>query len=278
MRIVASGTTLMTFLFTGVTAFPMLRPSTTIQSWGRSSHQRTAAVVALGVTSSPSSDALTAILTTLADNNDKCSIAKSNLLETARSLNQEFGCLILDSNAQDRLREAVEQLESSSGDSPITTSSGLIGTWTLLCSTASASLQSPLDRTVGGIDTSKLPFFNQGPIKTVRDTFNKALTVQQVIKEDELTPGLINRIDHVLQYSPPNTLSAFLDNDNNNDESAADTPSSRIPDAIKNLNINPLQVTNSKVVLVHKAEVQQVTPVLKTKLTLSSIIGTLSPW
>jgi PAP_fibrillin len=236
-------------------------------------------VVALGVTSSPSSDALTAILTTLADN-DKRSIAKSNLLETARSLNQEFGCLILDSNAQDRLREAVEQLESSSGgDSPIPSSSGLIGTWTLLCSTASASLQSPLDRTVGGIDTSKLPFFNQGPIKTVRDTFNKALTVQQVIKEDELTPGLINRIDHVLQYSPPNTLSAFLDNNNeDNDESAADTPSSRIPDAIKNWNINPLQVTNSKVVLVHKAEVQQVTPVLKTKLTLSSIIGTLSPW
>jgi PAP_fibrillin len=232
-----------------------------------------------GVTSSPSMDALTSTTTTGADNNDKNNNAKTNLLETARSLNEEFGCLILDSNAQDRLREAVEQLESSSGgDSPIPSSSGLIGTWTLLCSTASASLQSPLDRTVGGIDTSKLPFFNQGPIKTVRDTFNKALTVQQVIKEDELTPGLINRIDHVLQYSPPNTLSAFLDNDNNNDESAADTPSSRIPDAIKNLNINPLQVTNSKVVLVHKAEVQQVTPVLKTKLTLSSIIGTLSPW
>jgi len=129
---------------------------------------------------------------------------------------------------------------------------------------------------VGGIDTSQLPvFFRQGPLKTVRDTFNKAWTVQQVIKEEEGAPGSINRIDHVLQYSPPNTLSAFLQGDDNNDNDNDNQDGARLPEALKNLNINPLQVTKSKIVLVHKAEVQQVTPVLRTKLTLSSIIGAL---
>jgi hypothetical protein len=186
-------------------------------------------------------------------------LAKTELLETAESLNQEFGCLIIDSKAQDRLKAAVEKLESVA-DTP-KSSDGLIGQWTLLCSTASASLQGPLDK-INGIDTSKLPFFNEGPIKSIRDTLNKALKVEQVVM-DETTAGTINRIDHVLQYVPPDTLSAFLDN---------------IPETLKNFNINPLEVTKSKVILVHKAEVESVTPTLRTKLSLSSIIGAFMAW
>ena len=183
-------------------------------------------------------------------------IAKTELLETAQCLNEKFGCLIIDSKAQDELRSAVEKLEAVT--EPPSASAELIGNWTLLCSTASASLQKgPLDK-INGIDTSKIPFFNEGPLKEIRDTLNKSLKVQQVIRS-ESTPGIIDRVDHVLQYVPPDTLSAFIEN---------------IPDALKNLNINPLQVSKSKVSLVHKAEVASISPVINTKLSLSSIIGT----
>jgi len=180
-------------------------------------------------------------------------IAKMELLETARSLHDEFGCLLIDTKAQDRLRVAVEKLEAVA--EPPSGFTELIGNWTLLCSTASASLQNgPLDK-INGIDTSKLPFFNEGPIKRIRDTLNKSLKVQQVIRA-ETTPGIIDRVDHVLQYVPPDTLSDFLDN---------------IPDALKNLNMNPLQVSQSKVTLVHKAGLESITP-LNTKLSLASVI------
>lgn len=187
-------------------------------------------------------------------------LAKTELLDTAQDLNDEFGCLIIDSKAQDRLRDAVEKLESAS--EPPDASAGLIGNWTLLCSTASASLQNgPLDK-INGIDTSKLPFFNQGPLKEIRDTLNKSLKVQQLIKAESI-PGIIDRVDHVLQYDPPSKLADFI---------------SSIPDTLKNLDINPLQVSQSKVVLVHKAEVDSISSGVNTKLSLSSIIGTsISP-
>lgn len=185
-------------------------------------------------------------------------LAKTELLETAKSLHDEFGCLIIDSKAQEKLREAVEKLEGVT--EPPTESAGLIGNWTLLCSTASASLQNgPLDK-INGIDTSKLPFFNEGPLKEIRDTINKSLKVQQVIKA-ETTPGVIDRVDHVLQYVPPSTLADFV---------------AGIPDTLKNLNINPLQVSQSKVILVHKAETDKDSPSVNTKLSLSSIIGRCS--
>jgi hypothetical protein len=183
-------------------------------------------------------------------------IAKTELLETAESLNEKFGCLIIDSSAQEQLRNAVEKLEAVT--EPPSASTELIGNWTLLCSTASASLQNgPLDK-INGIDTNKIPFFNEGPLKEIRDTLNKSLKVQQVIKAETMS-GVVDRVDHVLQYAPPDTLSAFIDS---------------LPDALKNLDINPLKVSESKFILVHKAEVESVSPVINTKLSLSSIVGT----
>lgn len=228
--------TTVTLLISSSTAFPVSR-----LSQSRLSFDRLRSTVGVNEDASKSIDVST-------------TLAKMELLETARSLHDEFGCLIIDTKAQDKLRLAVDKLEAVA-DPPSGTAE-LIGNWTLLCSTASASLQNgPLDK-INGIDTSKIPFFNEGPLKNVRDTLNKSLKVQQVIRA-ETTPGIIDRVDHVLQYAPPDTLAAFLDN---------------IPDAVKNLNINPLQVSQSKVILVHKAEVESMSP-LNTKLSLSSIIG-----
>mmetsp|Transcript_80589 Transcript_80589/g.121088 ORF Transcript_80589/g.121088 Transcript_80589/m.121088 type:complete len:321 (-) Transcript_80589:281-1243(-) len=180
-------------------------------------------------------------------------LAKSELLELAEELNGKYGVLIIDSKAQEQLRDAVEKLEMVT-ESP-TDPAGLVGDWKLLCSTASATVEKGPVSKFGGIDTSKIPFYNEGPLKMIRDTINKALKVEQLIKVGE--DGSIDRVDHVIDYMPPDTLSAFLEN---------------VPDAVKNLNINPLQVKENKFILVHKAEVEEMEPVLKTKLSLQSVI------
>ena len=69
--------------------------------------------------------------------------------------------------------------------------------------------------------------------------------------------GTVDRIDHVLEYQPPDTLKQLLDN---------------LPDPLKSLNINPLHVTEGNVTLIHKATVESVEPVLRTSLSLESIV------
>jgi hypothetical protein len=179
-------------------------------------------------------------------------LAKYEVLETARRLKSENGVLVIDSISQEELKQAVETLELLA--TPPTDVDELVGDWTLLCSTASASPSGPLENLP---DFPKLPFMNQGPLSMIRDLLNKSFQVQQIIKTSGT--GDIDRIDHVLEYNPPNTLAEFLND---------------IPDALKTLNINPLQVSKSKVILVHKAQVESVVPVIKTKLNLSSIVGT----
>lgn len=183
-------------------------------------------------------------------------IAKTELLETARNLKDEYGVLIIDSTAQESLRSAVEKLETVS--EPPTDPAALVGEWTLLCSTASASIEGgPLDK-INGIDTSKIPFFNDGPVKELRKVLDKSLKVEQVIKAAENGVDGIDKVNHIIEYQPQNTLSDFFAN---------------IPDALKSFNVNPLQISESKFILVHKAEVESVLPVIKTKLSLQSIVG-----
>jgi hypothetical protein len=179
-------------------------------------------------------------------------IAKEELLELVEELKSNYGILLVDKKAQTSFKEAVEKLETTA--EPPTDTSLLTGNWTLLCTTTTTQ------QGLSGIDTSKLPFFNEGPLKDIRDTINRSLKVEQVIKAGEFSDG-VDAIAHVIDYKPPNKLSSVLKNFPAN-----------IPDAIKDFNINPLQVSESKVVLKHKAEIESVIPVIKTKLVLQSIV------
>lgn len=181
------------------------------------------------------------------DMDDSAYDSKQDLLDVALSLKDEFGPLIIDSKAQEKLKSVVGELEKNS--EPPTDTEGMIGDWTLLCSTTSTEQ-------FMGVDTSNLPFFNADFVKDIRTTLNKSLVVQQKIKTSDDSEE-ISRIDHVIQYMPPNELSAF---------------SSALPDALRSLNINPLEVTNQQVILVHKADVESTIPFIKTKLALESIV------
>jgi len=180
------------------------------------------------------------------DMDDSASDSRQDLLDVAKSLKEEFGPLIIDSKAQEKLKSVIDVLEMNS--EPPVDSADMIGDWTLLCSTASSEK-------LMGIDTSQLPFFNADFVKDIRNTFNKSLMVQQKIKSGD--SGDISRVDHVIQYMPPNELSEFV---------------STLPDALQNLSINPLEVTNQKVILIHRANVESTIPFIKTKLALESLV------
>lgn len=174
--------------------------------------------------------------------------AKQNVLNVAERLKAKEGVLLVDSQAQSDLKKAVAELEAVA--EPPTQEdfdSKFKGDWTLLCSTATNA---------DGIDTSKFTFLNQGPLKSIRDYINRSLKVEQRIRA-MTESGTVDRIDHVLEYQPPDTLKQLLDN---------------LPDALTSLNINPLHVTEGNVTLVHKAQVESVTPVLRTKINLESIV------
>lgn len=176
--------------------------------------------------------------------------AKQNLVDVAEALKAKEGVLLVDSKAKSDLKKAVAELEAVAN--PPTNEdyeTKFKGDWTLVCSTSTNA---------EGIDLSKIPFLNEGPIKNIRDAINRCLVVKQRIRVRE-DSGAIDRVDHVLEYQPPDSLTEILDN---------------LPDALSSLNINPLHVTEGKVTLVHKADVESVTPVLRTKLSLESIICT----
>ena len=177
--------------------------------------------------------------------------AKEALLETAKKLKSEYGSLLVEKSAKDELKTAVEELENKSEPPSIEDYSDMfLGDWTLLCTTSTS---------IEGVDTGRLPFFQQDPLKKVRDSIreaaNKYIKVQQKVRSSK-NDGVIDRVDNTIEYEPPESLRELLDN---------------VPESISQLNINPLQVSKSQLILIHKATIESEMP-LKTKLALQSIV------
>jgi hypothetical protein len=196
--------------------------------------------------------------------NDVAVWQMKDLLQVAKRLKEEHGIFIVDKTAQEELMKEAEKLEKASGDASQDIGQ-LVGDWELICTTASADVESPLKLPQlggAGIDLTKLPFYNQSPLKNLRSLLNRSVKVEQRIRNTETMDSptattSFDRIDHVIEYQPPSKLTEFLDN---------------IPDALQSLNINPLQVSAGKVILVHKAAIESTVPNIKTKLSLSSVI------
>jgi hypothetical protein len=175
--------------------------------------------------------------------------AKAFLMETVQRIESECGVFVYDAKAKADLTQAVSDFEAVSNPPSLEDfQTKYQGDWRLLCTTVATDQK--------GFELSNLPFVNEGPLKQIRQSLNRSVKVIQKIQS---TSGstTVDRIDHVIEYTPPSSLAEVVDN---------------IPDFLKTLNLNPLELTKSSVTLVHKAEVEGIVPTLTTKLSLQRII------
>lgn len=190
----------------------------------------------------------TAVPTTATDFPGTSSSRKS-LIEKAEQLKSLYGVFLLEKSAKAELKEAVSALENLSEPPRLT--DDFLGVWELVCTTVTSQ---------EGIDTSNLPAFLE-PLQQIRDSVtksaNKYVKVEQVITRPSDGSLEIDRVDHVIEYMPPKELADVLDN---------------LPEQLKVININPLAVSKSKLVLIHKAIVESTQSPLKVSLSLKSVV------
>lgn len=97
-------------------------------------------------------------------------------------------------------------------------------------------------------------------LNPLRKSIQKSFQVTQRIRNDTAEDGEINRVDNVIEFTPLDTLEDIL---------PKESPLSNI---FGSINVNPLQVKKGKVVLIHKAEVESVSPILRTKIAWTSSV------
>jgi hypothetical protein len=193
-------------------------------------------------------------------------LKRSNVVSMAQELRHKYGYLInpllVPRTTQRELLDAIMELEddfvnpSSSPPSTVTRedviTSLLPGDWDLICTIP--ILNNNNNNQASSTDLPSLfeneflqnLFPNTLPIASLT---NKFFTVTQRIRcMDEYDTATINRVDHVIEVKPPNRVSDILNNNNSNDASSSSS-------WFNNININPFEVKETKVILVHDAEV-----------------------
>ena len=200
--------------------------------------------------------------------------AKSRLKSLAQQMKEESktGVFITSPKMKASLKKSVAELEAICGLPTERSRQLMIGNWTLLCTTNSPTGTASLsgEKKSG----KKLPFkFSDLSVIPLQNKVQKSFNVMQRIRclKDESEEGLlqsgsqpmdkiINRVDNIIEFCPfADTLEDIIGNE---------SPLS----AFKKLKLNPLKVSKSKVTLAHNAEVQSISPVLRTKIALKSII------
>jgi hypothetical protein len=167
-----------------------------------------------------------------------------------------------------KLQKAINELEASSSVGE-REKEMLLGDWTLVV-TANVP-NSDVRRRFGsgkkgwfGGKRSGLSLFGKDGKEenTIQKSLRKTIEVTQRIRNDGASDsgsGEINRVDNVIEFTPLDNLSDII---------PKESPLSFLGE----LNVNPLQVKKGKVVLVHKAEVESVKPVLRTKIAWVSSV------
>lgn len=202
--------------------------------------------------------------------------ARNRLFALSKTLadNSPSGKFIARPADKIELQKAVNDLES------LTTSSMgdgqeremLLGDWTLI---ATASLPSSdirrrirgekADDSDGGKKKSKkkgrLSMFGIDGANPLQKSIRRSISVTQRIRNVG-TASEIDRVDNVIEITPLDTLEGILPADSK----------SPLFGVLGKLNVNPLGVKRGKVVLVHKAEVESVRPVLRTKIAWTSSV------
>lgn len=133
-----------------------------------------------------------------------------------------------------------------------------IGDWELVCTSRGPTISSSDEDEKKNVQL--LPFSIPDP-PAVADSIRKSISILQRIVSDDGTNS-INRVDHVIEYTPL-TLQQLI-------------PEESPLKFIRDLNINPLEVSRTKLTLVHNAEVESLVPVFRTKISLKTVTLTVA--
>mmetsp|Transcript_27755 Transcript_27755/g.50590 ORF Transcript_27755/g.50590 Transcript_27755/m.50590 type:complete len:504 (-) Transcript_27755:144-1655(-) len=208
------------------------------------------------------------------NNNNSILQARNDLLALAKTLssNSPSGTFLTRPADKRELQKAIQNLEAvsaaSTGDNE---KEMLLGDWTLIATASlpSSNIRSRMDskqstnkKSKGWFDEKSL--FGNGD-NPIQKSIRKTVKVTQRIRNDgasssESVAGEIDRVDNVIEITPLDTLESIIPTE------------SPLYNLLGSVNVNPLQVKKSKVVLVHKAEVESVAPVLRTKIAWTSSI------
>lgn len=214
--------------------------------------------------------------------------SRNRLIALCRTLteNSATGKFITRPADKNKFQQAVTDLEaisSSSSGPTIRDRDMLLGDWTLIATAnlPSSDIRRRINEKKEQNDSSsdkKKGWFNipkgrsglssngsgATSLNPIQKSIQKSFQVTQRIRNDgtSSSDGTINRVDNVIEYTPIDSLEDIL---------PEESPLSNI---IGKLNVNPLQVKNSKVVLIHNAEVESVSPILRTKIAwVSSVLN-----
>jgi len=187
--------------------------------------------------------------------------ARNRLLQEAKSLveNSITGVFLNLPSERAKLQTFVSELEAFA---PMSFTDQdrrqCIGDWELICTSRGPSFGSSDDKDDKKSSTL-LPFSFPKP-PPVLDSVRKSITIlQRIVSENDA--NTINRVDHVIEYTPL-TLQQLI-------------PEESPFKIIRDLNINPLEVSRSRLTLVHNAEVESLIPVFRTKISLKNVTGML---
>lgn len=185
---------------------------------------------------------------------DDSETIRNELLYIAKSLTEESptGIFLTTPPAMEKFTNAASALEAITPTMTERQKELLIGDWVLLATSRSlkaTNVKVPKEM-------KRLPFNLKTP--KLSDPIRNSVTVLQRIRSEGEETNEIDRIDHVIQYTPLTLMDLIPEN----------SPLS----VIRGWNVNPLEVSGSKVTLLHNAEIESVEPVLRTKLNLKSVV------
>jgi len=194
---------------------------------------------------------------------------KDELLSFAKEQNvmSRTGVFISDKESKKQFKKLTAELEAVCENPTESSQSLMLGDWKLLCTIATPT--EGISARLPKMEKKKAPFglplptppeFLRSTLDPLQDKVRKSVEVIQRIRQVEdndsdSNADILNRVDNVIQFSPFSVDDIF--------------------DSFS-LNLNPLEVSKSKVALIHSAKVQSVSPVLRTKLVLKSVVLTVA--
>jgi hypothetical protein len=142
----------------------------------------------------------------------------------------------------------------------------MLGDWTLIA-TASVTPRLFSRRTAYDADETRATTMSTKELNPIQKALTRTINVTQRIRcitDDEYSSSgnIINRVDNVIELTPLTTLDGIL---------PTDSPLTSSLNKVLNI-VNPFKVQKAKIVLIHKAKVESIQPVLRTKIAYTSTV------